>query len=259
MDLWIVCGLIGIVAGVLAGMFGIGGGVVIVPALIFLCGFALPSASGTSLAALLLPVSIFAVVQYHKAGYMNIRAAMWIALGLLSGVYFGAEFALGLPADLLKQLYGIFLLYVSYMFIQPLDYFRKDKKKVEKPYRDNLPIYYLLFIGIIAGLLAGMFGIGGGLVITPFLMGVAGFDPKKAIGTSLAALLLPVGLPGVILYYQSGNLNFAYAAPVAAGLVIGSIIGAKITISMSSKLIKKTYGVFVLIMALYFILQKYIY
>ena len=99
----------GLVAGVLAGLFGIGGGVVIVPALILIAKFPAQKATGTSLAALLLPVGILGAWRYYSQGNVDIRSALLIALGLLVGAYFGAELALGLPARDLQRLFSVFL------------------------------------------------------------------------------------------------------------------------------------------------------
>lgn len=252
--------LIGLVAGVLSGMFGIGGGIVIVPALIVLASFSLPMASGTSLAALLLPVGIFACLQYYKAGYLSIKTSGVIALGLLGGVYFGAELALSMDQTILKMIYGMFLLYVSWLFID-IPELLKFKKAIAEPAEDeknkNVNLSLLLALGLFAGLLSGLFGIGGGIVITPFLMTVFKFHPKKAIGTSLGALLLPVGLPGVIVYNQAGNLNLTYGAMIALGIVFGAIVGAKITISLPAKKVKRIYGIFVFLLSLDFIFNGY--
>lgn len=257
--------LIGVFAGVLAGMFGIGGGVVIVPALILFAGFSITQANGTSLAALLLPVAIFAVISYYRAGYINIRISLLIACGLFLGVYFGSEIALTIPTNFLKLFYSIFLLYVSYSFFNPKEFWKKHilRQNIisESPPKEisdsKYPIYIYLIIGIFAGILSGMFGIGGGLIIVPVLMSLLKFDTKKAIGTSLGALLLPVGLPGVLVYYNAGDLNLGYAIPVAIGLLIGAIFGAKITISLPSIIVKRVYSLFLIIMSLSFIWNSF--
>jgi uncharacterized membrane protein YfcA len=251
---------IGIVAGVLAGMFGIGGGAVIVPALIIFSNFTLKQANGTSLAALLLPVGILAVIEYYRAGLINIRVSALVSCGLLIGVIFGSMIALDLPTQILKICYGIFLLYVSYSFMNPREMWYKlilrkdlpDNGKPDKNIRTNVPLYWFLIVGTIAGVLAGLFGIGGGLVIVPFLIKFLNFSTKKAAGTSLGALMLPVGLPGVLLYYNAGQLDIGYAIPVALGLLIGAIFGAKITIAMPSTVVKRVYAVFLLIMSINF-------
>lgn len=104
---------IGLVAGVLSGVFGIGGGVVIVPSLILLAGLAPITATGTSLAALLLPVGALGAWEYYRKGHLNLGAALWIALGLFIGVWFGARLAQHLSAIQLKRSFAVFLVLVA--------------------------------------------------------------------------------------------------------------------------------------------------
>lgn len=100
---------VGLLAGVLSGIFGIGGGVVIVPSLILLAGFAPIMATGTSLAALVLPVGALGAYEYYRKGHLNITAALWIALGLAIGVWFGARLAQHLSPVQLRRSFAIFL------------------------------------------------------------------------------------------------------------------------------------------------------
>jgi len=101
--------LLGLAAGVLSGFFGIGGGVVIVPALIVAAGFAPATATGTSLAALLLPVGALGFWQYYREGSVDIRSAMLIALGLLMGAWLGAGIAIRMPGRDLQRMFAVFL------------------------------------------------------------------------------------------------------------------------------------------------------
>lgn len=104
---------IGLAAGVLSGVFGIGGGIVIVPALMFFARFAPLTATGTSLAALLLPVGALGAWEYHRRGNLNISAALWIACGLVVGVWIGAKLAQQLSPVALKRSFAIFLVMVA--------------------------------------------------------------------------------------------------------------------------------------------------
>jgi uncharacterized membrane protein YfcA len=101
---------IGLVAGVLSGVFGIGGGVVIVPALIYLAGFGQHLATGTSLAVLLPPIGIGAVVEYYRYGNVNLRAALVIAVTVTVGGYLGAVLANRLAGPYLRLAFGVFVL-----------------------------------------------------------------------------------------------------------------------------------------------------
>jgi uncharacterized protein len=104
---------IGLAAGLLSGLFGIGGGILIVPALLIVARMSPLTATGTSLGALLLPVGALGAWQYYKNGHVDMRASLLIALGLLVGAYFGARFALGLDPTTAKRAFALFLAVVS--------------------------------------------------------------------------------------------------------------------------------------------------
>ncbi|WP_197529991.1 sulfite exporter TauE/SafE family protein [Gloeobacter violaceus] len=108
---------LGLVAGVLAGMFGIGGGAIMVPAMMFLIGFSTKLATGTSLAALLLPFGLFGVLEYYKNGQVNIPAALLLVAGLFVGSYFGAKLTLGLPDIVVKRAFGVFLIVIALRYL----------------------------------------------------------------------------------------------------------------------------------------------
>jgi uncharacterized protein len=107
----------------------------------------------------------------------------------------------------------------------------------------------LVLIGVLAGVLAGMFGIGGGLVIVPALAILYGMKQHAAVGTSLGALLLPVGALSAWVYWKNGNLNIAYSALLAAGLVIGAYVGARLVEPVSDLALRRMFGVFLLVVS----------
>jgi len=105
--------LVGLAAGILSGLVGVGGGLIVVPALIFFLGFSQHSAQGTSLGLLLLPAGILAVIQYYKAGDVDVKAVAILAIGFVAGGYFGSKLALSLPQDVVKKIFAIFMLLVA--------------------------------------------------------------------------------------------------------------------------------------------------
>jgi uncharacterized membrane protein YfcA len=105
--------LIGLLAGVLSGLFGIGGGILIVPALLLVARMTPATATGTSLGALLLPVGALGAWQYYKNGHVDVRASLLIALGLLAGAFFGARVAQGMDPVLARRAFAVFLMLVS--------------------------------------------------------------------------------------------------------------------------------------------------
>ncbi|HHV24091.1 MAG: TSUP family transporter [Methanosarcina sp.] len=105
--------LIGVTAGILSGLFGIGGGVIIIPALIFLEGFSQLKAQGTSLVALLPPVGILAFFEYYKRGYADLYAGIIICTAMIISAKFGAQLATSLPLDVMRKAFGIFVILVG--------------------------------------------------------------------------------------------------------------------------------------------------
>lgn len=103
----------GLLAGVLAGIFGIGGGIVIVPALVFFAKMSQRTAIGTSLGALLLPVGALGIYTYWRAGDVNVKAALWIALGMFVGAYGGATLAEMVSESSLKRAFAVLLVLVA--------------------------------------------------------------------------------------------------------------------------------------------------
>lgn len=105
--------IIGVAAGMLGGMVGIGGGLVIVPALVYFLAFSQHEAQGTSLGLLLLPVGILGVINYYKNGYVDARAVGLLAIGFIVGNYFGSKWALSLPQLTLKRVFAIFMIIIA--------------------------------------------------------------------------------------------------------------------------------------------------
>lgn len=109
--------ILGITAGVLGGLVGIGGGIIIVPALVFIFGLSQHQAQGTTLAVLVPPIGILAAWAYYKQGFVDIRIAAFIALGFLLGSLFGAKLALHLSNTMLEKIFGVALLLIALKMI----------------------------------------------------------------------------------------------------------------------------------------------
>jgi uncharacterized membrane protein YfcA len=110
----------------------------------------------------------------------------------------------------------------------------------------------MLLLGGLAGVLSGMFGIGGGLIIVPVLVILFELDPKTAVGTSLFALMLPTGLLGVLEYWRRGELRLLHGLLIALGLFCGAYLGARLTGMMSAVTMKRAYAGFLIVVAVYY-------
>jgi uncharacterized protein len=117
---------------------------------------------------------------------------------------------------------------------------------------------HVLFIilGLIAGILGGMFGIGGGAILIPALVFFFGLSQHQAQGTTLAIMVPPIGLLAAMRYYQSGNVKLDIAAFVCLGFFIGGLIGANIIQGLPDMLLKRMFGAFLLLVSLRTIFTK---
>lgn len=291
--------VVGLITGIAGGLFGIGGGTIIVPILIFMLGYGQLQAQGTSLAAMLLPVGIFGVLKYRKAGIFNLKCSLLIGFGLLIGAWPGAKLAVFMPKELLKLIYAFFLLYVSWRFIEPVKgiqgiiakiRIRQSDRKMNQLAQQSSQLpqtitnafdsnsataqttdkqepvkllqkpidnwYWMLLLGFAGGIASGLFGIGGGAIIVPFLALFFRFDHQDARVISLGALLPPVGVFGMIPYIQKGHIHIITALPVAAGIMAGAFLGAVIGVKVPKKLIKMLYGFFLVWIAFDYLFQS---
>jgi uncharacterized membrane protein YfcA len=109
--------LLGLAAGILSGLLGIGGGIIIVPVLVLLFGLSQHQAQGTTLALMVPPIGLLAAWAYYKQGFVDLKIAAFICLGFFIGGLLGAEFAIGIPEPILKKVFGVVMLGVSLKMI----------------------------------------------------------------------------------------------------------------------------------------------
>ena len=122
--------LIGLAAGILGGLVGIGGGIIIVPSLIYFLSFSQKEAQGTSLGILLLPVGILGVLQFYKAGYVDMRTVWLVSFGFLVGSYFGSKIALSFSQETVRKIFAILMILIA------LKMLFLDKKPEDNELRD---------------------------------------------------------------------------------------------------------------------------
>jgi len=109
--------LIGIAAGMLSGLVGIGGGLIIVPALVYFLGMSQHSAQGTSLGLILLPVGILAVMAYYKQGHVDPKIVGLLAIGFVAGSFFGSKISLNLPQETVKKIFAVLMIIIAVKMI----------------------------------------------------------------------------------------------------------------------------------------------
>jgi len=245
---WLLAALAGLAAGVLSGTFGIGGGIVLVPLLALLLGLAQHDAQGVTLAILLLPVGLAAVVAYHRMGAVRWRLVGPLVAGFLAGVAAGALAANALPDRPLRLVFVAFLVATAARTawsIRP-GAARRPEEATTHPHA----WVHAAWIGAVGGVAAGLLGIGGAVVMIPLLVPVLGLTQLEAQGTSLATMLPPVGLPGVLVYAQArGGLPWVVMAVVAAGFLAGGAAGARVAVAMKGRRLTGAFVAFQLVVA----------
>lgn len=117
-------------------------------------------------------------------------------------------------------------------------------------------IYILLLVGLFAGVLSGLVGIGGGIIIVPVLVYFLHYSQQQAQGTTLFMFLLPIGIFGVMNYYKAGYIEFKTAFVIASTFMIGSYFGSKMAISLDQRTVKQIFGIIIVLLGVKMIFWK---
>lgn len=199
--------LVGLAAGLLSGIFGVGGGVLVVPGLMLLAGMEQKRAHGTSLAAVV-PIASTGLVTYVAYGNVDWFAASMLVVGALPGAMLGTRWLAVVSKRVLTWMFVVVALGSAVRLFLGVD--------VGDPGEPSVPLALgLVAVGLAAGILAGLLGVGGGIVMVPALMLIGGANAVLAKGTSLAAIL-PTGLVGTWRNRASANVDLR--AAMTAGL-----------------------------------------
>lgn len=219
----------GLVGGALSGLFGVGGGIVLVPLLGVLLHLNQHQAQGVTLAAMLFPIGLPAVLHYRTQGVLiRWTLILYLLLGFLGGVWIGAIVANRIPEGPLRWGFIAFLLLLAIR--AAVQAVRKPGTIEPAPVPSPLALLFPgLVVGFAGGLGSGLLGIGGGLIIIPLLAWWLGMAQHEAQVTSLALMLPPIGLPGVLVYARSqAGLPWLVLVGVILGFLIGTALGARL-------------------------------
>jgi len=227
--------VLGLATGILVGLMGIGGGTIVVPAMVYLLGMDQHAAQGTSLLMQLLPLGLGALWVYWKKGSVDLRAGIVCALGFLPGGYLGGRVALAISSHNLQGLFGLFLMFSAAMlWWQPgaKPGAESTAAAADRP-AGTLQLLGILAISVLVGVASGLFGIGGGVLIVPLLVLLFGFEQHRAQGTSLVALVPPTGLFALLAYYRAHQVDLIVALLLMPGFVIGGVLGGRLAAKLS--------------------------
>ena len=225
---------IGLAGGIFGGLVGLGGGVVMVPMLVGLGRLRQQEAHGTSLVTVVL-AGMAGAVTYATRGAVDLTGAALLALTAILTAHFGARYAHTLPEWKLKRAFGGFLLAVSLLLLA-----KPWLTGAAAPLHGWGKAAVLLPVGAVSGFLSGMMGVGGGNLMVPAMVLLAGFHQVVAQGTSLLAMV-PAGAVGARAHWQLGNVTRRLLPGLAAGILVGAFLGGSVALRLPEKALRLTF------------------
>lgn len=241
---------VGVLAGMLSALLGIGGAVVTTPAVRVL-GATPIEAVGSTVPAIL-PGAISGAVRYARAGLVDWTLATGLGLS-------GAVFALG-GAGVSSLVDGrlLMVLTAALMLWSGISVLRgADPAPVESDVEADVvtstpdvprPMWKVVLVGAGSGFVAGLLGVGGGIIMVPAMAGPLGIPMKKAVASSLVAVAI-FSVPALVAHMALGHVDWTYALPLMLGVVPGAQLGARMTIGASERTLRRAFGLLVVVLA----------
>ena len=238
--------LVGVAAGFLSGMFGVGGGILIVPGLVLIAKMDQRIAHGTSLAAVL-PISASSLLSYWAHDHVDWHVAVCLAIGALAGALLGTKLLHVLPHRTLAMAFAGLLIVTAVRLFLPLESSTRDPLTIAT-------ISALIVIGVGTGILAGLLGVGGGVVMVPAMMMLLGMPAAMAKGTSVA-VIIPTSIMGTWRNRKKKNADLKAAGILGLGGILAAMAGGWISARMSDTLSNVLFAALLLIVAIRLVLQ----
>ena len=234
--------VVGVVAGILSGLFGIGGGTVMTPAIQALLGAPPIVALATPLPAIL-PTAAAGAWTYRRGGQLDARVAGWMVGPGIVGAVGGAALTEVVETHLLLIVTALLLAREAVRILRGAS--RPQTDAAASP-GTRLE---LAGIGLAAGFVSGLLGIGGGIVMVPLLGGILHMPLKRALGTSLLAIVALV-IPGTIVHAALDHIDWAIFSALTIGAVPGALLGARLALGTRERTLRLLVGSFLLVIAL---------
>jgi uncharacterized protein len=244
---------LGLATGVLVGLLGIGGGVVLVPAMVYLLGYDQHLAQGTSLFILLPPIGLGALREYWRNGEVDLRAGIACAMGFLVGGYGGGVLAVPLPSHDLRGIFGGFLILSAVLLWNKT---RSASVAISGPASagksdGTARIAGITLVAALCGVAAGMVGIGGGVLLVPLLGLLFGFSQHRAQGTSLVALIPPTGILAFLEYAKAGYVSWQTGLLLIPGVFLGGILGGQLARQLNPRRMRQVFAALMLLLGIW--------
>ncbi|MPZ72092.1 MAG: TSUP family transporter [Nitriliruptorales bacterium] len=231
---------LGLLAGVMSGLFGIGGGAVLVPLLVLWLALPQHSAHATSLAAIILTAAS-GTLAFAREGSVNFGAGTGIAAGAIAGAYFGAALMHRLSPARLRQAFAVLMVVVA---LQMLIGFTPDDGVVTLGGAGAVAGYVLY--GVVAGGLSALIGVGGGVIMVPAMVLLFGFTQHVAEGTSLL-IIIPTAVVGAVRHSRHGYTDWRLGLALGAGGIVGAIPGAAVALRLDAEVLQRLFAIFLLL------------
>ena len=219
--------LVGLLAGFLSGLFGVGGGILIVPSLVLLLGFSQRLAHGTSLAAVL-PIAIASLTTYAFEDKVDWKVGALLAIGAVVGAVVGTQILHKLPHDTLAIAFAVLLVATAVRLL--VDHSDAGGRGALHP----VTVLTLIIVGLITGVLAGLLGVGGGIFVVPAMVVGYGIPAAVAKGTSLA-MIVPTSIMGTWRNRKNHNVDLRVAVTLGLAGVVSAYFGGRISVGMSEQ------------------------
>ena len=261
---------IGLLTGLLSGTFGVGGGIVCTPMLRLIMHLDAHMAIGTTL-ALIVPTSVAGAVNYVKEKLVDLNMVKLLVLPAIIGTLIGAALTLQVQGRTLMLLFAALITLAAVDLLSGFSNKLKQQAATKAELELNQAVQSDLVqagaiskklswlkvfpVGLLTGLLAGFFGVGGGFILIPILLAVYGMSAKSAFGTSLLVVAC-LSVPGTIAHSISHHVQFLLVLVMVLGAVPGSMIGSKLALRLKDSLLKRAFGAIMLAMAAFMVYKE---
>lgn len=239
---------IGLGAGFLSGLFGVGGGLVIVPALVALAGMPRKLASGTSLVAII-PTAAVGVISYAVKGNVDLLVALILAVGSVVGAQLGSWLLHRLPVRAIRIAFMVFML------VAALSLFVTVPSRGASFTPTPAAVLGLVVLGVVTGVLSGLLGVGGGLIVVPVLIVVFGVSDLLTKGSSLL-MMIPTAVSGTVGNLKRGNADVRSGLTVGAAACVTSAAGAWVSQHLDPRVANMAFGVFIVAVFAQMVIQS---
>lgn len=251
----------GLITGMLLGVFGSGGSIITMPALLYLLDVEPKSAIAMSLGIVAITATVTAM-QHWRHGNVNLRITAIFGLFGIIGTYFGALVGVVTPVVIQLSVFALVMYAAAWKMLKP----QPQRKSVGAAAVedcpdgncDDLEYGHIAVHGIAVGVLTGIVGVGGGFLIVPALVLLSGLSMKKAVGTSLSIVALK-SFAGFAGYAGAVTIDYSLMAVFTAIAIVGSMVGSQLGHRIPADLLKRGFGGFLLLVASYILFKSVLF